>query len=119
MGRDTLKAKHDELTERIQALQEQMLPVREQLSNMDKQLSVLLGERLLIEFDLKEAAKAPRVSDHAVIRYLERRYDFDFEHVRKELLTPTVIEAMEAGIESVKIHHGTLKIKGKTVVTYV
>jgi len=35
------------------------------------------------------------------------------------LLSPTVIAAMEMGIEGIKIDGGTLKIRDKTVTTFL
>ena len=32
----------------------------------------------------REMSAKPRVSDHAVVRYLERKYNFSFEDIREE-----------------------------------
>jgi predicted site-specific integrase-resolvase len=114
-----LKAKRDDLDERIEALEAQAKPVRQQLGNMDSTLSKLRNERSQVNAKIAAMNEKPRVSDHAVIRYLERKYGFGFEDVRGEILTPAVVEAMRAGVESVKTHAGTLKLKGKTVVTFI
>jgi hypothetical protein len=114
-----LREKIDGLDVRIAALREDAAPIRQQLANIDSQISKLTNERRDHQAKLNELNTKPRVSDHAVIRYLERKHGFTFEDVRKELLTPTVIMAMEAGAESVKVNGGRLKIAGKTVVTYV
>jgi len=60
-----------------------------------------------------------RISDHAVIRYLERRYGFDFEAVRKEMDSPGLQMAEQIGCKSVKWNGGRLIIRGKVVVTYL
>lgn len=63
-------------------------------------------------------AFAPRVSDHAVLRYLERASGMDFAAVRHKLLTPNVVAAMKAGARAVKVDGGRLIIKDDTVVTF-
>ena len=108
-----------ELDERIEALTLEAKPVRDQLANMDRTISKLRNERAAKAAKLAELKEKPRVSDHAVIRYLEREYGFTFEDIREKLLTPFVLAAMDAGAEAVQLNGGTLKIKGRTVVTYV
>jgi hypothetical protein len=49
---------------------------------------------------------------------LERQHGFSFEDIRSQLLTRTVVEAMKAGVPSVKALGGTLVLKGMKVVTY-
>jgi predicted nuclease with TOPRIM domain len=114
---DALKEKVEELETRISALNDEAKPLREQLGNIDRQKSKLATERNQYVERIKELKEKPRVSDHAVIRYLERKYGFTFEDIRTELLTPTVVSAMNSGVESVKVNGTTLKIKGRTVVT--
>jgi hypothetical protein len=101
MGRDALK----ELQERI--------------SVIDRRMNALNEEKKAISKDIEFIKKTPKVSDHAVIRYLERKMNFDFEDIRAKLLTPTVVSAMEIGVEGIKIDGGTLKIRDKTVVTFI
>ena len=58
------------------------------------------------------------VTDHALIRYLERHHGFDLDKYRRELMTKTVREAIRAGATSVKMKGGTLVLRGSTVVTF-
>lgn len=44
----------------------------------------------------------PQVTDHAVLRYLERVKGFDIAAVRKEMLTPEVTSAIRVGAVSLK-----------------
>ena len=104
---------------RIAALDADAKPVREQLGNIDRQKSKLNAELSILRSQIADAKKTPRVSDHAVIRYLERKHGFDFEGVRNGLLTDTVRAALEAGLEGVKIDGGTLKLRDKTVTTFI
>lgn len=62
----------------------------------------------------------PRMSDHAVIRVLERRYGFDFEKFRDQLLTPTVRLGIELGARAVKAPDGgKFTIRENCVTSYV
>lgn len=60
-----------------------------------------------------------RISDHAVIRYLERHYGFDFEAVRREMDTPALQLAGEMGAEALKWNGGRLIIRDQCAVTFL
>lgn len=53
------------------------------------------------EYKISLYKGAPRVSDHAIIRYLERKYGFTFEEVRKEILTEDRVSMIKAGAKSI------------------
>jgi hypothetical protein len=58
-----------------------------------------------------------RVSDHAVLRYLERVKHVDIEAIRRDI-SVSADKAISIGCDTVKMGDGTrLKLKGSTVVT--
>jgi len=57
------------------------------LEETQKKLSLLKPKLREARDAYNEVNKQPTVTDHAVIRYLERVYGFDFEKQREELLT--------------------------------
>lgn len=114
-----LQAQRDDLENRIAALTSEADPIRIQLANLDRQRDKLRHQLKKVKNLITAVSEKPRVSDHAVIRYLERRYGFSFDDVRDELLTPVVVAAIDAGVDGVKMNGGILKIKGRTVVTYI
>lgn len=114
-----LKRQKEDLEARIDALSSESSPIRTQLANLDRQRDKLRNELASVKERIAEMSAKARISDHAVLRYLERKYGFDFENVRGEMLTPYVVAAMDAGVEGVKMNGGTLKIKGRTVTTYI
>lgn len=61
----------------------------------------------------------PRVSDHAVLRYLERVKGFDIEAVRREILSPNVQAAVAMGARAVEIGSYKLIIVNGTITTCV
>ena len=116
---DDLLARKAELENLRKANKSLLGALREEMSALQSTESKLNSEIDKIHNELAKGKEAPRVSDHAVIRYLERERGFDFEEVRKSLLTPTVLAAMDMNAQGVKIQGGTLKLSGKTVTTFV
>lgn len=58
------------------------------------------------------------VSDHAVLRYLERHCGVDVEAVRKKLTVAAIDKAVDFGCDTVKLGDGSrLKLKGDTACT--
>lgn len=88
-------------------------------SALSKERSLLDSERFQLLERMSELKGEANVSEHALLRYLERRYDFDSEAVRQEMLSPAVRAAIEAGASGVKVEGGSFKISGTTVVTYL
>jgi hypothetical protein len=107
-----------DLEVRLQALAAVARPLREQMSRNDKERSRLQAEKKRLEDMLAASRDQITVSDHAVIRYLERRYGFDFEDVRTEILSPAVRRAVNAGAAGVKVTGGTFKIQDRTITTF-
>lgn len=107
----------DKLQQDIDVLTADILKLRESIKPIQRELSQLESNRQELEMKLAEAKMEPRVSDHAVIRYLERVHDFDFEEQRKELLTPAVLTAIKMGAKKVKRDGYTLVIANNTIVT--
>lgn len=60
-----------------------------------------------------------RISDHAVIRYLERRYGFDFEHVRIEMHTEALELADRVGCGTVISKGGKMVINEGVATTFL
>ena len=61
--------------------------------------------------------KKPNVSDHALLRFIERKLEIDIDVVRRGLLTDDVVSAMRLGCKSFKKDGMEIKIQGCTVTT--
>jgi len=61
--------------------------------------------------------KRVAVSDHAVLRYLERRYKTDVEAIRQEILTPCRVAAIKAGASQITVAGLTFKISDGVITT--
>lgn len=91
----------NELKEELKALQKKKL-------ELDKGWIPLRAEARLVDAKIKETETAirivnlsPRVSDHALFRYLQRKYAVDFDALREEILTDKVKEAIRLGASAV------------------
>lgn len=73
------------------------------------------------EISAREAndAMVPTISDHALLRYIERVHGIDVDAMKNALLTETVVLAIKSGATAVKSPAGTMVIKGSTVVTFL
>lgn len=65
------------------------------------------------------AREVSLITDHAVLRFLERRYGFNIVKVRAEMLTPIVEASINAGASQVTAHGGRMVICEKRVVTFL
>ena len=79
-----------------------------------------LGQ-ITTELDRRAAQDAlvPTISDHALLRYIERVCGVNVENLKAELLTDAVVLAIKQGASAVKSPVGTMVIKGSTVVTFL
>lgn len=59
----------------------------------------------------------PKVSDHALVRYLERHHKFDLDMFRNEILTADRIAAIQAGCTEIKANGLRFKVQDNVVVT--
>lgn len=73
------------------------------------------------ELRRREASDAlvPTISDHALLRYIERTCGVNVEDLKAQLLTDAVVMAIKSGATAVKSPVGTMVIKGSTVVTFL
>jgi len=108
-----------EIEARLFELAEEAKILRGQIGANDKERAILVAEKKSIEDHIRESHEQVIVSDHAVVRYLERKYGFDVDEVRREILTPQVKNAVNVGAAGIKVHGGTFKIAGRTITTFI
>jgi DNA repair ATPase RecN len=58
------------------------------------------------------------ISDHALVRWLERHYGMDLEPYRQEMAN-ALSQAVAVGASGLKTAHGVFKIRDGVVTTYV
>lgn len=59
------------------------------------------------------------ISDHALVRWLERHHGIDMEMHRREMASPALRDAVAAGARGLKTTQGTFKIKDGVVTTFL
>lgn len=59
------------------------------------------------------------VSDHAVLRYLERKYSLNIPEIKSEILTPQRAAMIEAGATEISVDNMRFKVQGNTIVTAI
>lgn len=102
---EVLREEVRELTDKIRELKEKVTAIHDELRAI-KQVS-----------DERASSDEPRVSDHAMLRLLERVGGFDVEKLRQQVLSPERKAAIKAGASSIRFDKHRLIVKGGTVVT--
>lgn len=105
--------------ERLASIDAEVEAAKERVRTEQRKLSELLLERERVLVEVAKEAAEPRVSDHAVIRYLERKHGFDFDGVRAEILTPDRVAAIRAGATSIRHDGIKFVVKDGVIVTTV
>jgi hypothetical protein len=59
------------------------------------------------------------VTDHALVRYMERVMGFDFDPIRERILTPTVTKALRGGVTRIRTQDGYVIAKESIVTTFL
>jgi hypothetical protein len=88
-------------------------PIRQQ-EQLSAQLSAIRNE---LEDRRRRDAITPTITDHALLRYIERVHGIDVEAMKSALLSDTVVLAIKNGAASVKTDECKLVIQGMAVVT--
>lgn len=104
--RDRAEKQRVSLARSITVTQEQLTKVKIIIKNLNGQLA-----------KIRICEKAPKVSDHAVLRYLERHKNIDIDGIRNDLLTKDVKAAMKLGVKNYKTSGMEFIIVDNTIVT--
>lgn len=114
------------IMDRLANIEFRLHEIDEGKRRLSKEMGQLDSEasRLKKELGELEAARAKLrhgvdISDHALVRWLERHHGMDLEPYRREMASPALREAVAAGVEGLKTTHGTFKIKDGVVTTFV
>lgn len=95
----------------IDVLNKKLTPLTEEVSKLNKEISNLRAE-------LSWRKARPGITDHALLRYLERHEGIDIDKLRKDLLG-VIEDQLVEGMTSIKSNGITFKVAGKTVTTIV
>lgn len=109
----------NELQKKIPELEKEMKEAHKAASKLSNEVNKLKNEQINIVASLTVVKENITVSDHALVRYLERKYGFDFEQYREEILTPIAKQAIQAGATSVKAGDISFKVANNTITTAI
>lgn len=94
-------------------------------------LSPILGSRPATEVPVGVATRVQEerpdvgetvvrgVSDHAVVRYLERVMGFDIDALRARIMTPTIERAIRSGVGRVRIPEGVVVVREGMITSFL
>lgn len=86
------------------------IPIRSKARDVDAKIKE-------IEEAIRTIILKPRVSDHALLRYLQRKYKVNFDDLRDEILSDNVIAAIELGACSITVGGYQYMIVEKCITT--
>lgn len=99
---------------RMQGLRAEISALDEKISAEQRDLNAI--DRQIVK--LKEKNKAIMISEHAILRYLERVKGVDIEAVKKEMMPEAVVKTIQAlGPGEYPVGTHSVKVKDNTVVT--
>lgn len=102
---------------RVPQLQDDVVACEKELRLAREQLETAMKE--VASLSEKVKGREPKVSDHALVRFLERHHGFDLDKFREEILTPVRVEAIKAGASTIKVGSTEMKVSDGVVVTVI
>jgi hypothetical protein len=107
-----------QIAERRTTLNMELRQVNSRREKIVAEINTLLAEQK----KLKKAAKILKdggvsVSDHALLRWLERIHGIDIERLRTAVLTENQLKAFAAGASAVQSQGHRFIVKNKTLIT--
>jgi hypothetical protein len=61
----------------------------------------------------------PRLTDHALLRFIERVYNIDIEAIKAKIMTPGMIQAIKSGATAFTVEGAKFKIADNCIVTVI
>lgn len=97
MGKPNIKkdsATVKELNSQLQIIEGKVIGKKSEIANHQKELDLLFKQQTDIKKKIESLSnvKKPVVSEHAILRYLERVENLDVERVRAEILNESVMK---------------------------
>lgn len=118
--RDETDAKLANVTTEIAAIKADMSARLSGFNAEEQRLRTTIGQ-VTNEIARREALDAivPTITDHALLRYMERVHGIDTAAMKAELLSEALIGAIKAGATAMHTDEGTFVINGSSVTTFL
>lgn len=115
-----LQQSRADLSSKIERCNENVGRLSAEMSAMQVEVQKLVSRASAIDTELERRTRpAPevRLSEHALLRFIERICDIDVEEIRARILSPAVVAAVQAGASAVTIENVKFIVKGNTIIT--
>lgn len=113
-----LEQRAREILEEIRQVEEYRASLRKKMGEVDRRHAALCKERDRIARVIVKRSSEPSVSDHAILRYLERHDGINVEAIKRKMLLPEVLAAMQMGLNKVAVDGHSFNLSGAEIVTY-
>ena len=112
---EDLKAKIETIHGRIAEHQREMTALQGEVAQMEATRRSLLAE---VERRSHPTVDV-RITDHALLRYVERIFRIDVDAVRREILTDGVAKCIELGASTITVNGVQFRVKDRSIVTVI
>ncbi|WP_147023304.1 hypothetical protein [Microvirga aerophila] len=112
---EDLKSKIETIHGRISEHHREMTALQGEVAQMEATRRSLLAE-------VERRSRPPddvRITDHALLRYVERVFGIDVDAVRREILTDGVARCIELGASTITVKGIQFRVKYRSIVTVI
>ncbi|WP_262272827.1 hypothetical protein [Microvirga yunnanensis] len=128
MGAGTSRSTSD-LVGEIENLKSKIETIHGRISDHQREMTALQGEvaqmeatrrSLLTEVERRSRpTEDVRITDHALLRYVERVFKIDVDAVRRQILTDGVAKGIEHGASTITVNGIQFRVKDRSIVTVI
>lgn len=112
---ESLKLKIETIHGRISEYQREMTALQGEVAQMEAMRRTLLAE---VE-RRSRPAEGVRITDHALLRYVERVFKIDVDALRRQILTDGVAKGIELGASTITVNGIQFRVKDRSIVTVI
>jgi hypothetical protein len=112
---EDLKSKIETIHGRISEHQREMTALQGEVAQMEAKRRSLLAE---VERRSRPTEDV-RITDHALLRYVERVYKIDVDALRRQILTDGVTKGIEHGASTITVNGIQFRVKDRSIVTVI
>jgi hypothetical protein len=112
---ENLKSKIETIHGRISEHQREMTALQGEVAQMEATRRSLLAE---VERRSRPADDI-RITDHALLRYVERVFGIDVDALKREILTDGVAKGIEHGASTITVNGIQFRVKDRSIVTVI
>jgi predicted nuclease with TOPRIM domain len=112
---EDLRSKVETIHGRISEHQREMTALQGEVAQMEATRRSLLAE---VERRSRPAEDV-HITDHALLRYVERVFGIDVDAVRRQILTDGIAKCIELGASTITVNGIQFRVKDRSIVTVI